>query len=112
MRRAVAILTLVLVTSLMSMGVANAQAAPVTSAATIPTSPALTSPGPTLESVPDNCVGHSIGEPECGVKPKDAGDRGGYAQLALFGLVLGGMAVIFFVIVRSTRARGRAEGSS
>ncbi|HEX9259690.1 MAG TPA: hypothetical protein VF855_09155 [Acidimicrobiales bacterium] len=60
--------------------------------------------GPTTSSDIDTskCVS-ALPPPECGTKPTSAGDRGGSAQLALFGVLVAGFAVIGFVIVRSTR---------
>ncbi len=96
MRRALALLTLILLALPPSAEVALAQPAPTAAGARVTTQP-----------LPENCVGNSIGRPECGVKPQNSGDRGGAAQLALFGLVLVGMGAIFSVVVRSTRARDR-----
>lgn len=48
-----------------------------------------------------------IPRPGEGTAPEQPGDRGGWEQLALFGLILVGLAVIAFVVVRGTkRARG------
>src|SRR5436190_18093578 len=114
MRRALVILTLLVLTTVAPLGSAAARpfvrsAMPNPTAAAAPAGPVTPAPGVTVEDVPAGCVGHSIGEPECGVKPQNPGDRGGWAQELLFLLVLGGMALIFFVIIRSTRARARAE---
>lgn len=49
-----------------------------------------------------------IPEPDSGRPPQDAGDRGGAAQLALFGLVLLGVAAISGLAVRESR-RARAN---
>jgi hypothetical protein len=62
----------------------------------------------TTQEVPADCIGNSNPGPDCGTEPKASGDLGGSAQIALFGATLGGMAVVFAVIVRSTRARARA----
>lgn len=48
-----------------------------------------------------------IPQPGEGTAPEQPGDRGGWEQLALFGVILVGLAVIAFVVVRGTkRARG------
>jgi hypothetical protein len=43
-----------------------------------------------------------------GRAPVQAGDRGGALQLALFGVLVGGLATIGTVIVRSSRRHNRA----
>ena len=54
-------------------------------------------------------LGSIIGSPEPGPKPEDAGDRGGWAQLALGGIVIGGVAFIVRKIFREAEA-GRKRG--
>jgi hypothetical protein len=54
-------------------------------------------------------LGSIIGSPEPGPKPEDAGDRGGWAQLALGGIVIGGVAFIVRKIFREAEA-GRKQG--
>lgn len=46
-----------------------------------------------------------------GPEPESAFDRGGAAQLALFGLVLAGMGVIGFFVVRESRRRRDGTGA-
>jgi hypothetical protein len=53
------------------------------------------------------CVS-ALPPPGCGEKPKASGDRGGWEQILLFGIVTGAMAGIGLVIVRSTIRRDRA----
>jgi hypothetical protein len=61
----------------------------------------------TITEVPDP---HIIPEPNSGVEPHDAGDRGGALQLALLaGLVVAIGGAVLFVVRQSRRAR---EGSS
>lgn len=55
----------------------------------------------------DDCV-TALPKPGCGTEPEASGDRGGAAQLALFGIMTGGLAVIATVIVRSARRQRRA----
>ncbi len=45
--------------------------------------------------------------PGCGREPTSPGDRGGWQQLLLFGIMLGGMAVIFVRVFFSVRSRDR-----
>lgn len=48
-----------------------------------------------------------IPQPGEGTAPENPGDRGGWEQLALFGVMVLGLAAIAFVVVRGTkRARG------
>lgn len=46
-------------------------------------------------------------QPDSGTPPDDAGDRGGWAQLAVLGLTVGGVAVVGLLAARSAR-RARA----
>jgi hypothetical protein len=59
----------------------------------------------------DDCV-TALPKPGCGTEPETSGDRGGAAQLALFGIMTGGLVVIGTVIVRSARRQRRAADSS
>lgn len=45
--------------------------------------------------------------PGCGREPTSPGDRGGWQQLLLFGIMLGGMAIIFARVFLSVRSRDR-----
>jgi len=45
--------------------------------------------------------------PGCGREPTSPGDRGGWQQLLLFGIMLGGMAIIFVRVYFSVRSRDR-----
>lgn len=49
-------------------------------------------------------LGKIIGSPDAGPDPQDAGDRGGWAQLALAGVLLVGVGFITFRIARGVRA--------
>lgn len=49
-----------------------------------------------------------IPEPDSGRPPEDAGDRGGWAQLAVLGLTVGGVAVVGLLAARNAR-RARAR---
>lgn len=46
--------------------------------------------------------------PGCGRAPTSPGDRGGWQQLLLFGVMTGGIAVIFWRVARSVRRRDAA----
>ncbi len=58
-----------------------------------------------LEDEPDEApgLGRITGSPEPGPKPEDAGDRGGWAQLALAVIMLGGVAFIGLRITSQVR---------
>ena len=43
--------------------------------------------------------------PGCGRVPTSPGDRGGWQQLVLFGVMMGGIAVIFWRVSRAVRTR-------
>jgi hypothetical protein len=53
------------------------------------------------------CIG-LYQKPGCGTKPVLSGDRGGAMQVAVFVILLAGMAVIGIRIARSIRARDKA----
>lgn len=64
------------------------------------------SPSTTRTTLPES--GGIIPEPNTGVEPSDAGDRGGALQTALFVLIVAGVGVIGFLVLRESR-RKRAE---
>jgi hypothetical protein len=49
--------------------------------------------------------------PGCGREPTSPGDRGGWQQLLLFGVMLGGMAIIFVRVYFSVRSRDRGASN-
>ena len=53
------------------------------------------------------CVG-LYPKPGCGTKPVLSGDRGGTMQIAVFGILIAGMAFIGLRIARRVRARDKA----
>ncbi|MEI7971217.1 MAG: hypothetical protein WCI10_01595 [Actinomycetota bacterium] len=57
------------------------------------------------------CVG-MYQKPGCGTKPVLSGDRGGPMQLAVFGILIAGMAFIGVRIARSVIARDRERDSA
>jgi hypothetical protein len=70
-----------------------------------------TSPPTSAEYDLGRCVS-ALPPPGCGDAPKASGDRGGWAQMLLFGIVAAGMAAIAIVVIRSTRRRDRAMRAS
>jgi len=59
-----------------------------------------------LEGDVDACIG-LLQRPGCGVEPTQAGDRGGGLQVAVFSLIVVGLAVIFTVVFRNVLRRDR-----
>jgi len=57
------------------------------------------------------CVG-LYQKPGCGTKPVLSGDRGGTMQIAVFGILIAGMAFIGIRIARSVIARDRDRDTS
>ena len=57
------------------------------------------------------CVG-LYPKPGCGTKPVLNGDRGGAMQIAVFGILIAGMAFIAFRIARSVMSRDRDTTAS
>lgn len=46
--------------------------------------------------------------PGCGREPTSSGDRGGWQQLLLFGIMMGGITIIFWRVANAVRARDRS----
>lgn len=59
-----------------------------------------------LEGDVDACIG-LLQRPGCGVEPTQAGDRGGAMQVAVFGLIVVGLVVIFGVVFRNVLRRDK-----
>jgi hypothetical protein len=57
------------------------------------------------------CLGHSVDLPDCGIEPTHPGDRGGILQYITFGLMMFGVAFIFWRVARGVKARDAALGS-
>ena len=76
---------------------------------TLPIDPTSATTIPDLLSGMDYsaCVG-LYPKPGCGTKPVLSGDRGGNMQIAVFGVLIAGMAFIGMRIARSVRARDKA----
>lgn len=72
-----------------------------------------------IDEEPDDApgLGSIVGSPEAGPKPEDPGDRGGYAQMGLAVVLLGGIGFIASRILRgatrstSSRSRSRTGAS-
>ncbi len=78
---------------------------------------------PDTEEIPDTTVNdfldleRSLAEcissnprPGCGREPTSSGDRGGWQQLVLFGVMMSGIAVIFWRVSRAVRRRDASVG--
>ena len=50
--------------------------------------------------------------PGCGREPTSPGDRGGWQQFLLFGIMMSGIGIIFWRVARSIRARDRVLPTS
>ena len=59
------------------------------------------------ENDPSACL-NSMPRPDCGYKPQDAGERGGWLQITLFFVMIGALCIIGTVIIRNTLRRDRA----
>lgn len=81
---------------------------PSTAASTTPISEQVPSTNEFLDLERDlsQCIS-SNPLPGCGREPTSAGDRGGWQQLLLFGIMMGGIAVIFWRITHAIRSRDR-----
>ena len=60
----------------------------------------------TLDRDVTSCIS-SIPKPGCGREPTSSSDRGGWQQLLLFFIMFLGMAIIFYRVYRSVRARDK-----
>lgn len=56
-----------------------------------------------------SCSKPAIVKPNCGVKPEQAGDRGGALQYTVWGLLVAGLAVVFAVVFRSAARTNRRK---
>lgn len=81
--------------------------------------PALAAPAPAQVSPTppttapydlDDCVS-AVPKPGCGAAPDESGDRGGWAQYLVLGVLMAGLAVIGTVVVRSTRRTTAARAA-
>lgn len=66
-----------------------------------------TTPLSNLENDPSACL-NSNPKPNCGVKPHASGDRGGWMQYTVFGVMIAALSVIGTVLVRNVMKRDRA----
>jgi len=90
-------LLLLAVTLLVALGVGAASA----EASSSP-SPSTVSPDETLERPLEQCIS-ALPPPGCGHKPEQPGDRGGWMQWTLFGLMILGLTFIGWRVVRGAR---------
>lgn len=60
-----------------------------------------------LEEEPSVCIGF-YPKPGCGKQPQASGDRGGWMQYTVFGVMLAALAVIGTVLARNIIKRDRA----
>lgn len=101
-------LPVVLATSLvLSFGAASVSASTTPTTERVPT----TNEFMDLERDLSECIS-SNPLPGCGREPTSSGDRGGWQQLLLFGIMMGGIAVVFWRISRAVRARDRSLNAS
>lgn len=96
------LLLLVPVLSLAALSLGT-PAVPVSAASTTPPTTAATlQTSPPLERDLSDCIS-AVPQPGCGFKPQQPGDRGGWLQWTLFGLMLTGIAFIGWRVVRGIR---------
>lgn len=57
------------------------------------------------------CLNKSVDLPDCGIEPKQSGDRGGALQGVTFGVLTLGIVIISWRVVRSIKARDSSVGS-
>ena len=60
-----------------------------------------------LENEPSECI-NSNPRPDCGKKPQNSGDRGGWMQYTVFIVMLAGVGVVGSVLIRNVIRRDRA----
>lgn len=72
---------------------------------------AQTGPTTTLEEGLEGNLGRMIPRPNSGREPESPGDRGGWLQLTVMGVMVGGLIVIGGLVIRESR-RSRAADSS
>ena len=60
-----------------------------------------------LENDPSACL-NSNPRPNCGKKPQQSGDRGGWMQYTVMGVMLGALGVIATVLISNVIKRDRA----
>lgn len=64
---------------------------------------------PTTTAFDWSCSKPAIVKPNCGVKPEQAGDRGGALQYTVWGLLVLGLIVVFTVVFRSAVRTNRRK---
>lgn len=58
----------------------------------------------------DTGLNDIVPQPNSGEAPDDPSDPGGWQQYMVFGLIIGGMAVIVMIVVRQSRRARAAQG--
>lgn len=67
------------------------------------------STAPTTTAFDWSCSKPAIVKPNCGVKPQQAGDRGGALQYTVWALLVVGLIVVFTVVFRSAARTNRRK---
>lgn len=106
MRRSIAVITLAAMPIIAPLSVGSP------AGATVPPggddTPPVTNDFMDLERDVSDCIS-AMPKPGCGREPTSSGDRGGWQQLLLFGVLMLGMAGIGVRVAHSVRARDRAS---
>lgn len=56
-----------------------------------------------------SCSKPAVVKPNCGVKPQQAGDRGGALQYTVWALLVAGLIIVFTVVFRSAARTNRRK---
>lgn len=109
----------------MSMSGAHAAGGDPAATADVPSAVAPVSTPPTSEAPPSSAANdfldleRSLTEcissnppPGCGRVPTGPGDRGGWQQFVLFGVMMTGIAVIFWRVSRAVRGRNAVQSDN
>ena len=62
-----------------------------------------------VEEADLTCAQPGVVRPNCGVKPQQAGDRGGSLQYAVWAVLIVGLALVFTVVFRSAARTNRKK---
>jgi hypothetical protein len=69
----------------------------------------VTEQSDSIDTVDLSCAKPGVVRPNCGVKPQQAGDRGGALQYTVWGVLVAGLVVIFSVVFRSASRTNRTK---
>lgn len=102
---------LVVLTLLISLGIAPAAYAGAAGDTPTTTPVAVEAPTDTVSAAVSNleCASPAIKKPDCGVEPQQAGDRGGALQYTVWVLLVVGLILVFTVVFRSARRTNLAR---